>query len=74
LSAYNKSTHTYKSDCTLYALGFKNTSETEDLTFAVGSCITENNNLLKNKIEIVNLSTKQGIVKTHEIPVEYPIT
>jgi hypothetical protein len=66
--------HIYKSDCSLYALAFKNTSETEDLTFAVGSCITDSNNLLKNKIEIVTLSSKQGIVKTNEIPIDYPLT
>jgi hypothetical protein len=56
--AYDQGTHIYKSDVPLYALGFKNTEEKgEEITFAVGSCCLDDNNLngLKNKVEIVQL-------------------
>ena len=60
--------HLYESDKPLYAMGFKNTDEFDEITFAVGSyCLGGD-----NKIEVVKLQAEHGLVKTHEIPHQYP--
>ena len=49
--------HIYESDKPLYAMGFKNTEEFEEITFAVGSYLLGDvgGPTPQNKIEVVKL-------------------
>jgi hypothetical protein len=60
----------YQSDAPLYALSFKNTEDTEELTFAVG---TNRWPPTGNKVEIVQVNAN-GFTQTHYIPIDYPPT
>jgi len=66
--------HIYESDSPLYAMGFKNTEEFDEITFAVGSnCLGEPGTPQPaNKIEVIKLKADQGLVKTNEIPHQFP--